>query len=80
MSQDIHDAIREFLATEVAPGRDIGDGDSLLDTGVLDSMAMTRLIAFVEERFSVSVSDDDWEPENFETVSAIAALVQRKRG
>lgn len=80
MSQDIHGAIKDFLATDVAPGRALGDDDSLLDAGVLDSMAMTKLISFIEERFAVTIDDDDWEPDNFETVGAIAALVQKKRG
>lgn len=72
--------LREWMATELkGKVRELGEGDSLLDAGVLDSMAIVKLIAFLEERFGTTLTDDEFDPENFETLKAIEALVERKR-
>jgi hypothetical protein len=45
---------------------------------IIDSMALMRLVAFVEERTTVRIPDDEILPENFNTVEAIdARVVQR---
>ena len=73
--------LRAFLAE--LPGTtglaDIGDEESLLDAGMIDSASMIDLIAHLEKTYSISISDDDMTPENFETIDAIAAYVHRQR-
>ena len=74
------ETLREWMATELkGKVRDLAEGDSLLEHGVLDSMAIVKLIAFLEERFGVTLTDEEFDPENFETLTAIDALVERKR-
>jgi acyl carrier protein len=46
----------------------------------LDSMAVVELVVALEERFSVSISDDEITGEVFETVGALAAFIDAKRG
>ena len=77
MSEDIKTALRDFITKELRPGANVGDDESLLENGILDSMAITRLIEHIEDRFEVSVSDEDLDPEQFETINAIVAMVQR---
>ena len=50
----------------------------LIDNGVLDSMAMFEVIAFIEESYGIQIDDEDLEADNFETTQAIAGLVSRK--
>ena len=74
--------IRAFLLNELLYDRglkDLGVEDPLLDRGLLDSMAILRLVAFCEERFGVSIPDSEVLPENLETIRAIAGLVERFR-
>jgi acyl carrier protein len=74
------DILREWMATELkGKVRDLGEDESLLEAGVLDSMAIVKLIAFLEERFGTTLTDEEFDPENFETLKAIEALVERKR-
>jgi acyl carrier protein len=74
------ETLREWMATELkGKVRDLAESDSLLEHGVLDSMAIVKLIAFLEERFGVTLTDEEFDPENFETLTAIDALVERKR-
>ena len=51
----------------------------LLQSGLIDSLGMVDLVAYLEQSFSIAVDDDDMVPENFETVAAISAFVTRKR-
>ena len=75
---DIRNDIRTFLSQELS--RDLAgvdDSTSLLQAGVLDSLGVMQLVAFLQDRFGVVISDDDLVPENLESVDAIAAFVAR---
>jgi acyl carrier protein len=56
-----------------------GSETSLLQSGLIDSLGMMELVAFLEQTFEVHIEDEDLVPENFETISAIARLVESKR-
>ena len=73
--------IRAFLAELPGAGglADSGDEESLLDAGMIDSASMIDLITHVEKTYSITISDDDMTPENFEKIDAIAAYVHRQR-
>jgi acyl carrier protein len=78
---DIQDAIHEYLLTEFGADRDaFAPDENLLAQGVIDSMGIVRLVAFLEERFAIETGDDDMVPENFESLAALRAFVERKRG
>jgi len=52
---------------------------SLISTGILDSLALLKLLLFIEERFSLKVKDGEVNPSNFETVDRIIAFIEGKR-
>jgi acyl carrier protein len=74
--------IREFVAEtfRLPAGEEgaFGDEESLLANGVIDSMGILALVTFTEEAFGIAVDDDDLVPENFDSIAALAALVERK--
>jgi acyl carrier protein len=53
--------------------------ESLVASGVLDSLALLRFIAFLEEQFNIVVDDLEVVPENFESINAAKAFVEDKR-
>ena len=72
--------VREFI-TKIAARRgvqSISDEDSLTGTGVLDSMGIFRLVSFLEENFSVAISDDEITADNFQSINAIQDFVTAK--
>jgi acyl carrier protein len=76
----IKDQVREFIMT-IAVRRGVpkvADDDSLTSTGVLSSMAIFRLVSFVEETFSVAIDDDEITSENFGSINAIQEFVLGK--
>ena len=75
-------AIREFLVNEVLYDRDIKDlkpEDLLIARGLLDSLSILKTVTFCEERFGITIPDQEVLPDHFESVRAIAALVDRRR-
>ncbi|MBI1722728.1 MAG: acyl carrier protein [Gemmatimonadetes bacterium] len=60
-------------------GKAITPSDPLLDEGLIDSVGIFELVAFIERDFGVNVQDEEIVPENFETVAHIARFVERKQ-
>lgn len=78
----IKEEVRAFLVETFmyrAAVDTIGDGASLIDAGVLDSVGVLTLVTFLEEKFEITISDDEVEPENLESVDAITAFVAKKK-
>jgi acyl carrier protein len=69
--------LKNFLFTDDAAA--IQDGQSLMRDGILDSTGILELIMFVEEKFKMKVADEEMLPENFDSVSAIAAFIEQKK-
>ena len=66
--------IRRFIVDELLDERPVGDP---LAQDLLDSLALEQLVAFCEEEFGVRFDDADLIAENFESVGAVASLVER---
>jgi acyl carrier protein len=72
--------IRQFIVDKFLFG-EFGELDgqaSLLETGIMDSTGILELIVHLEKQFNVKVNDDDLVPENFDTIDAICAFLNRK--
>jgi acyl carrier protein len=54
--------------------------DNLLAQGVVDSLAIVKLMLFLEERFPIRISDEDIVPENFRDIESLSRFVQSKLG
>ncbi len=79
--EDVKTKIRDFILSNLAERRgvtSIGDDDSLLETGVVDSLGIFLIVTFLEESFHVGVADDEITPENFRTLRVIAEMVESK--
>ena len=71
----VRDALRTFLATEIFFHRDpatIGDDDDLVSMG-LDSLAVLRIVLFLETEFGANLDGEDVLGEKLATVRQIAA-------
>ena len=58
----------------------VGEADSLLRLGIIDSLGVMELVQFLGDAFSVTVDDDEITEENLGSLGAIARFVARKRG
>ena len=81
MQATLGEQIREFVRKRfpLAQNMDFTDEDSLLDAGVIDSLGILDLVAFLEETFGVQASDEDLNPENFDGIATLVRFVESKR-
>lgn len=79
---DTETAIERFIVDEIILGDSstkIDPDESLISSGVLDSLALLRVIAFIEEQFGITVEDSEVIPENLETVNDIRSFIEKKQ-
>lgn len=56
----------------------LADETQLLESGILDSLRLLRLMVFVEQRFGITMGDTDMLPENFASVNTICAYLRAR--
>jgi len=77
----VNSDLKKFIFKElvhVADEAAFSDDDDLLEAG-LDSMGIMRLVLFIEEKFGVTLPDEEIEPDNIQTVNRISAWIERHR-
>lgn len=83
MSDDTLSRVRTFIEENFlfrADASGLGDTDSLLEGGVMDSTGVLELVAFLEFEFSVEMKDAEIVPENLDSIASITAYLERTLG
>lgn len=78
----LKDQLRAFILENLANPKgvmSITDDEPLMETGVIDSLGIFRLVAFLEDEMRVRISDEEINPETLKNVSTIEALILEKR-
>lgn len=83
MATQVAAQLRDFISSAYLFGDDSrmpSDGESLLETGVLDSTGVLELIEFLEDTFQISVEDSETVPENLGSIAGLTQYVLAKTG
>ena len=75
------DALRGFITQELRFEGDptlLTQDYPLLENRVIDSLGIFQLVTFIEERFKVTIEDDELLPEHFSSLGSIVTLVESK--
>jgi len=78
---DIKKGLRTFILTNYLFTDDesaLGDDDSFLDNGVLDSMGVLELIDYLTEDLNVEVDGDEVTPDNLDSINKVVQFVTDK--
>jgi acyl carrier protein len=79
MSKDVVYAnLRTFIAAR--SGQTVSDDDSLIESGVFDSLGILELVAYIEKEFALQLRDEDVSPENFGSIRRVAGFVVDRMG
>ena len=70
----LHDQLRAFFLEKLSVAVSSVDTD-LVQTGILDSLALVELLAYIEKEFETEISLDDVGIEDFHSVAKIAEYV-----
>ena len=75
----INQEIRSFLLESFLSGHAerLRDDGTLLGE-VIDSTGVLELVNFLQERFAITVDDDDVNPENLASVNSLVVFVSNK--
>ena len=78
----IEEQIRRHILHTQLPGEDpekLQVDDDLIDSGILDSMGIMQLVTYLEKEYGISIRTEEIEPEQFASVTALAAFVREKQ-
>jgi acyl carrier protein len=77
----VNERIRAFVFEKfpLARKRGVRDSDELLESGIVDSLGILDLVAFLESEFGLGVTDEELLPENFRSIEQVARFAERKQ-
>jgi acyl carrier protein len=75
---DVQSRIKTFLSRFFRQ-HDLQPDEDIFALGFVNSLLAMQLVNFVEKEFGVTIEDEDLDLANFRSLSAIDALVERKR-
>ena len=77
MNNDISKPIAAFIAAEILsqPGRTIARDEKLISSGLIDSLSLVDIALFVEEQFQVIIDDTELNPDTFDSLAELEALI-----
>ena len=76
---NVRDTIADYI--EELSGERVEDHSSnLFHRGLLTSLDVLSLVAFVEDTFALEITDDDVDMESFGTIDGLVSLVTLKQG
>jgi acyl carrier protein len=71
--------IAEIVRRVAGKSVDFAPGDSLFESGLLDSFSLPDLVTALESEFSVRIPDSDLNPRKFDSVERIGAYLDGHR-
>lgn len=74
---DREQMILDYIKQDLLKGRmaSLGKDDDLLDSGILNSLGILQLVAFIDERLGIQIPDEDVVYENFNSVAALTGYL-----
>lgn len=72
----MEEKVLELLSNEY-PEIDFAASDALVDDGILDSLTITGIIALLTMEFGIVIPYEEIVEENFNSVGAMARMVER---
>jgi acyl carrier protein len=72
--------LRAFVIENYLFGKEekLGNDDSFLESGIIDSTGILELVRFLEDTFGINVADEELIPDNLDSINKIVAFLQAK--
>lgn len=76
---EYREKVRNFLNKYITNHK-LDDNENIFEKGLVSSLFAMQLVMFLEKEFSISISNDELDIDNFKDVDSITALVETKLG
>jgi acyl carrier protein len=78
---DTAEQLSTFIATTILkqPKRTIGDEESLISNGLIDSFSLMDLALFVEDTFGVRIEDTELNADTFDNLTQLTSLIESRK-
>ena len=79
---EIKKKLKEYIAENILfseNGYPYQESDSFLEKGIVDSMNVMEIVAYVEDTFEIEVEDLEIVPTNFDSILGISSFVHNKK-
>jgi len=78
---EVSAVIRQFIVENFLFGEDgnLKEETSFLEGGIIDSTGILELVSFLEEKFGISVADEELVPENLDSIGNVVAYLASKK-
>jgi acyl carrier protein len=78
---DIQSIVKTYILNEFLPGEDpsaLTDAVQLISGGILDSIAVLKLVTYLEEKFEITIEAHETGMDNFNSIADIVRLIRAK--
>jgi acyl carrier protein len=74
---DIRDDVKQFIIENYLFGQagDLKDDDSFVEMGIIDSTGVIELVAFLEDRFSITIDSRSLVSDNLDSIDSVTRFV-----
>ncbi len=73
MKEELIDYIMKEFVDD--PDEEIDESTPLISSGLIDSLSIVSLVAFIDKKYGVKIPDEKGTVENFETVTKIIEII-----
>lgn len=72
--------VRNFIVENFLFGDDenLNNDTSFLDEGIVDSTGILELVDFLEQEFSIQITDEELIPDNLDSINTIVSFLRSK--
>jgi len=73
--------LRQFIVDNFLFGKadaPLASSDSLLERGIIDSTGVLELVGFLEQKYGITIQDEELVPENLDSIERLVCFVGRK--
>ena len=82
-TQTLRSELRQFVIDSFLIGDEnasLGDAESFMRSGIIDSTGILELTSFLEQKYGVTVEDNEMVPTNLDSIDNLVGYLSRKLG
>lgn len=65
------------ILKRIKPETDFTASNDLIDEGILDSLDIVSIISEIEKAYFIEIDPDEIDPDNFQSISSMFAMIEK---